>query len=88
MTAQAHFAGAVVTSGLTWAADPNAKRPSVTFGQVDEPADPLRIGEPHLSPAPLLIIRELVGHSVLRRSEIAASAGFPDQVKKFPDGPN
>ena len=36
----------------------------------------------------LLIIRELVGHSVLRRSEIAASAGFPDQAKKFPDGPN
>jgi ATP-dependent DNA ligase len=28
------------------------------------------------------------GHSVLRRSEIAASAGFPDQAKKFPDGPN
>ena len=25
---------------------------SVTFGEVDEPADPLRIGEPHLPPAP------------------------------------
>jgi hypothetical protein len=37
---------------LTWAADPGAKRPSVTFGQVDEPADPLRIGEPHLPPEP------------------------------------
>jgi hypothetical protein len=41
-----------VTSGLTSAADPNAKRPPVTFGQVDEPVDPLRIGEPHLPPAP------------------------------------
>jgi hypothetical protein len=29
----------------------------------------------------------LVGHSVLPRSEIAASAGFPDQAKKFADGP-
>ncbi|MGC1890321.1 MAG: hypothetical protein WA709_30270 [Stellaceae bacterium] len=36
----------------------------------------------------LLVIRELVGHSVYRRSEIAVSVGFPDQAKKFPDGPN
>jgi hypothetical protein len=49
--------GVIVTSGLTCAADPSG--PSVTFGQVGEPADHLRdqritsgIGEARLPPAP------------------------------------
>ena len=66
------------------------KRPSVTLGQVGEPADSLRIGE-----APRLIVRGCYGRNgggadreapsdavpgrLLPRG-IAASTGFPDQM--------
>jgi hypothetical protein len=35
----------------------------------------------------LRIVRESLGHSVYVAAEMAASAGFPDQANKFPDGP-
>ena len=62
---------------LTILADPNAAGFYERNGAV-------RIGEAPSDAVPGRLLRTFV----LRRSEIAASAGFPDQAKKFPDGPN
>ena len=61
--------GVIVISGLTWAAAP---RPSVTSEKVK-----------HLPQAPCSSYASPT--LALRRSQIAASAGFPDQANKFPD---
>ena len=66
--------GVIVISGLTWAADPSAPRPSVTSEKVK-----------HLPQAPGSSYASCVPTLALRRSQIAASAGFPDQANKFPD---
>src|SRR5207244_6813705 len=76
-----------VILGFTWAADPSAKRPLVTSGQVSASQRiPLRTREAHLPSAPCSSCgsARTLG---LGRSEIAASAGFPDQANKYPDGP-
>ena len=66
--------GVIVISGLTWAADPSAPRPSVTYEKVK-----------HLPQAPCSSYASCVPTLALHRSQIAASAGFPDQANKFPD---
>jgi GNAT superfamily N-acetyltransferase len=57
----------------------------VTSGQVGEPTDSFRMGEAYLLRHPHRA--RVLGHSVYVAAEMAASAGFPDQANKFPDGP-
>jgi len=65
--------GVTLTSGVTGSADPNIKQ---AFGRVGELADPVIIVPPS--------VRTTRFTSQLKWR---ASAGFPDQAKKFPDGP-
>jgi hypothetical protein len=81
--------GVIVTSGLICEADPSALRGHRSrSGRWVSQRIPSRIGEAHLPPAPCSSCASWSDTRFNVTVKSRPSARFPDQAKKFPDGPN